>query len=136
MSSALQEFTSGELVKMVTEGWVPKVIIGFEDAIRYSFNTDGLIVPIKTRNEIERRFKILIKWFIILRRDLHWSVPRIIDECPRILRTELDGGTYEPDEYRDAWQGRGEAPEELEPDGDDMAGDVPDVPDAIEVEGI
>lgn len=121
MSNNLQEFADGELVKLVTEKWIGRVIEGFRAAILYSFQSDLLIQPVMTRSEIERRFTILINWFIVLRRDLHWSVPRILDELPTIIRKELDGEDYIPDEERSAWHGRGRAPDEMEPDGDDMS---------------
>jgi len=135
MSSAMQEFTGGELVKLVTEKWIARVIVGFQEAIAFSFETDGLIRPVQTRNEIERRFKILIKWFVALRRDLHWSVPHILDELPKILRIELDGGKYDPNEDRSAWLGKGKAPSELEVDGGDLSDPVPIV-EGIEAEGV
>lgn len=135
MSTTMQEFTGGELVKLVTSKWIGKVIVGFEDALHFSFQTDGLIKPGLTHNEIERRFKILVKWFVTLRRELHWSVPRILDELPMILRKELDGVKYEPDEERSAWRAQG-GPDELEPAGEDMADPVPEDVKGIEVEGL
>lgn len=138
MSSRLAEFTKGELVKMVTQKWVGRVIVGITDAIQYSFDTDEVLRPVNTRSEIERRFQICIRWFVTLRRDLHWSVPRILDAMKSIIRTELDSpGKWSPDERRESWSGPGngsvEVPIELEVDGDDVLGDNPDV-DGIEAE--
>lgn len=95
MSAALESF-HGELVKMVTDNWVGRVMIGFEAALKHSFATDELIRPVITRDEMERRFHICARWFVILRRDCGWSVPKILDELPLILRNELDGIRYEP----------------------------------------
>lgn len=125
MSAVLESF-HGELVKMVTENWTSRVMVGIEAALRDSFATDNLIRPVMTRDEIERRFGICVKWFVLLRRDCGWAVPRILDELPAILRTELDGGRYEPVDDRKSWlkQGEGEALEvdDAEPD---MADPVP-----------
>lgn len=133
MSRNLQEFTRGELLKLVTEKWVGKVVVAFTEAIEHSFATDYLIRPVQTREEIERRFRILIKWFVVLRREMHWTVPHILDELPIVLRKELDGGSYEPVE-RSAWLSRG-GPQELEPAGDDMSDPTPIV-NGIETEDL
>ena len=127
MSATLQSF-HGELVKMVTGKWISRVLVGFEAALKYSFETDGLIRPVMTRAEIERRFGICTRWFVTLRRDCKWSVPRILDELPTILRKELDGERYEPIEDRQSWV-KETAGESLEVDvtADDMAGPVADV---------
>lgn len=134
MSVALESF-HGELVKMVTGDWVGKVLVGFESALKYSFASDDLIRPVITRDEMERRFHICARWFVILRRDCKWSVPRILDELPTILRNELDGIRYEPviDGDRQSWvkETRGEALE-IESSDVDLSGPVPDALGAIE----
>jgi hypothetical protein len=134
MSATLQEFTRGELLKLVTQKWIGRVIIGFEVAIRSSFETDFLIRPVRTRAEIERRFRILIKWFVTLRREMGWTVPHILDELPKILRMELDGESYEPNEDRSAWLGAG-GPQELEPTGIDLSDPTPII-NGIETEDL
>lgn len=132
-SHNLSKFTSGELVKLATKDWHGRVAIAIADAIDQSFENDQVIRPVKTQVEIEHRFEICIRWFVQLRRELHWSIPRILDELPRILRLALDGIPYEPDEDRAAWHGES-SPEELEEDGEDMAGENPDITNAIEAE--
>ncbi len=132
MASTLAEFTNGELVKLVTEDWIGRVTAGITDSIAQSFETDIVLRPVNTRNEINRRFEICIKWFVTLRRELGWAVPHILDEMPKILRDELDCGGYEPDEKRKAWHGEGVEGVLVE-DGEDMAPETPDI-DAKEVE--
>lgn len=104
--SNLHEFTKGELAKLVTQDWVGKVTSGIQVAIAMSFETDQVLRPVQTENEIAHRFEICIRWFVILRRDLGWTVPKIIDKLPTILRTELDGGKFEPEDERSSWLGR------------------------------
>lgn len=129
----------GELMKMVTQKWLGKVTQGITDAISVSFATDDIKRPVRTNEEIRRRFFICINWFCILRKDMHWSVPRILDALPRALRTELDGGKWSPDDEREkTWVGKGDAetPIELQDEGDpDMAEDVPEVK-GHEAEGV
>jgi hypothetical protein len=103
--SSLESFTRGDLKELVEDKWIGKVTIGILDAIAASFQTDNVIRPVQTRDEISRRFKICIKWFNVLRRDLHWSVPRILDGLPEALRSELDGTPFQPTEDRQGWVG-------------------------------
>lgn len=82
---------------------------GIESTIWASFKVDaerrvkesGLILLTKravrpTEAQIKERFNICAKWFGIFRGDLKWSVQRAVDHLPDALRTELDGGQYEP----------------------------------------
>lgn len=131
--SRLEEFTRGELVKLVTEKWVGRVTIGITNTIGESFDTDRVLRPVKTRDEIEWRFRICIKWFVTLRRDLGWSVPRILDDLPKALRHELDGTPYSPDEKHVSWAGKGGPRlEDLEVEDEDLAPAVAEMKDAIE----
>jgi hypothetical protein len=127
---------AGELAKMVTEGWVPRVVKGIEDAIAKSFAEDRLIIgPVTTQHEIKRRFNFCIEGFKIMRRDLGWAVPRIVDALPGYLRAKLDGtGWNPPPEERQSWVKDG-AERAAVIDGPDMAPEVPDVA-GVEVEGI
>lgn len=118
--SALAEFSKGELVKLVTQNWVGRVTVGIADAIEHSFKSDEVLRPVQTRDEIERRFKICIRWFVTMRRELHMSVPRILDEIPKALRAELDGGKYSPEQDRTSWQGNGPAVR-MVTDGEDLS---------------
>lgn len=131
--SRLEEFTKGELVKLVTEKWIGKVTIGITNTIGESFDTDRVLRPVKTRNEVERRFRICIRWFVILRRDLGWSVPRILDDLPKALRHELDGTPYSPDEKHVSWTGEGGPRlEDLEVEDEDLAPAVKELKGSIE----
>lgn len=132
--SRLEEFTKGELVRLVTDKWVGRVTIGITETIEHSFETDQVLRPVRTRDEIERRFRICIQWFVLLRRELEWSVPRILDDLPKALRHELDGTPYSPDEKHVSWAGKG-GPRltDLEVEDVDLAPAVTELKDAIEV---
>jgi hypothetical protein len=58
-----------------------------------SFLADGSTM---TKREVKRRLQICATWVLTLRKDLHWSLPRIIDELPKALRCALDGLDYAP----------------------------------------
>lgn len=69
------------------------VLEGTTEVVGASFLVDGSLM---TRSEIKRRTEICAKWTLVLRRDLKWSIHRILDELPRALRCELDGISYTP----------------------------------------
>jgi hypothetical protein len=132
LSINLARFTKGELVKLATEEWHGRTVFAIIEAIDQSFENDQVIRPVRTQSEIERRFEICIRWFVELRRELHWSIPRILDALPMALRSALDGIPFNPDEERAAWHGA--IGPELEVDGEDLVGEVPNVVGAIEAE--
>lgn len=51
---------------------------------------------IQTNAEVRRRADICCKWFRILRAECRYSTSRAISQLSHALRTELDGGQYEP----------------------------------------
>lgn len=87
----------GAWLKMLTEGQAARVVRGFERAIAESFKTDNLLVLVQTSDEVRRRYRICERVFEELRADANWSLPRIMDELPRILRCELDGTPWNVD---------------------------------------
>lgn len=120
---------AGDLAKLATEGWIPRLVKGIEAAIRYSFQTDMLIRPVITQDETKRRFDFCMKGIRMMRRDLGYAVPRIIDELPRYLRACLDGGegTWTPaPEERQSWVKEGDE-RVLTFDGEDIAPPVPEI---------
>ena len=121
---------SGQLAKMVTEGWTGRVTDGIQAAISASFQTDQVIRSVMTRNAIRRRFRICTEGFCIMRRDLGWAVPRIIDELPVYLRSKLDGMDWTPDEGREAWLGSERVA--MEVDGGDEAPATPEILGGVE----
>jgi hypothetical protein len=127
MSAAMQSF-HGDLVRCVEPKWISSIVVGIETAINASFLTDEVLRPVRTRDEIERRFRICIRWFVTLRKELHWSVPRILDVMPAILRNELDGGHYQPDESHAGWVKRiADDGLRVDDDAPDMSGPVKEV---------
>lgn len=56
-----------------------------------------------TGREVRRRFTICERWFRALRSEHGWSVPRILDNLPRILRADLDGAPFDPTAERLIW---------------------------------
>lgn len=51
---------------------------------------------IQTQAEVERRTDILCDWFRTLRCECSYSTDRALAVLGTALRTELDGGTFEP----------------------------------------
>lgn len=103
----LASFSKGELARLATTEWLGTVTRSMTETIERSFAEDLVLRPVKTRNEVKRRFKICMMWFVRLRRDLNWSIPRILDALPRALRHELDGTPFDPEaeSKRIGWAG-------------------------------
>jgi hypothetical protein len=76
-----------------------RILLTFEGVIGKSFAVDGSRM---TGSEVRRRYLICEKWLRTLRHE-GWSITRILDLMPRALRTELDGGTFDPGEERRVW---------------------------------
>ena len=93
---------SGAWVKLVTEDQLAGVVQSFERAVKRSFATDLLLVSVHTRSEERRRVEMCARIFEQLRVDAGWSLQRIEDELPRLLRCELDGTSWTVDS-RNAW---------------------------------
>lgn len=130
----LEDFTQGELVKMVTQGWVGRVIAAITETIAASFESDQILRPVRTRDEIQRRFRICVEGFVLMRRELGWAVPRILDDLPVYLRHRLDGTPWDPDDERGAWLTKTvEEPLEADPSGEDYAGPLRNPGKGIEI---
>lgn len=71
-----------------------------EDARRQQKRLDQISI---TEAEKKRRSEIMAAWFRQLRGDLHMSIQQCLDELPRALRAELDGGSYTPPVERKLW---------------------------------
>lgn len=95
---------TGVLLSLVTEDRIADVVRGIEAAVLKSFQSDqapGRIVlvnggPRITRDEVRRRSALTLDIFKVLRGDMKWSVERIIDALPGLLRKKLDGVSWEP----------------------------------------
>lgn len=92
----------GELARLATTKWLGRVTAGIQAAISTSFAEDKVLRPVYTRDEIERRFRMCADIFVTLRKDLGWSIPRILDEMPRALRAKLDGIPWNPETDKSA----------------------------------
>jgi len=66
-----------------------------------SFMTNGMANP--TMDETRRRFRILMDNVMDLRGERKWGVQRICSALPDILKCELNGGKYKPDDLRTTW---------------------------------
>jgi hypothetical protein len=76
------------------------VTMRFVQVIEQSFAADGSRV---TGSETRRRFQICERWFRELRAEHGWSLPRILDNLPRILRAQLDGVPFDPTNEKQVW---------------------------------
>lgn len=77
-----------------------KAVRGIEHAVAKSFREDRSRV---TQDEIKRRGRICIGIVRALRKDLKWSIDRIVDELPIALRAKLDGIPWDPSNARTIW---------------------------------
>jgi len=86
-----------------------RVMQTFIKVLRESFQEDarrhgrGFVERIHTQHEEKRRAGIIGKWFRELRGGLGFSLARTLDELPKALRAELDGGSYTPPEASRLW---------------------------------
>lgn len=96
-----------QLLEPVT---LARVLDGFKTTVRNSFVTDWrravnpyATTPNPTRAETKRRVNICYRWFMVLRADMHYSVPHALDTLPIALRAELDGTKWEPPSVDRSW---------------------------------
>jgi hypothetical protein len=64
---------------------------------------------VATQAEGKRRAEIIARWFEVLRREFGFSLAQTLDELPRALRAELDGGSYQPPGRNMLWSLQGDA---------------------------
>jgi hypothetical protein len=107
---------AGHYVHLCSSEDLGKVTKAFEEAIALSFTTNPMREP--TATEVRRRFGLCDKIFTVLRADLKWSLPKIIDALPTYLKCELDGVPYDPEQIGSSWS----------PAAVDAAHDVPRTP--------
>jgi hypothetical protein len=92
---------------------IQQVLRAFVRIVAESFKTDrnrlqsdAIILSSVYRptvNEIKARTSMCYDLFMAMRHDLHWSTVRSLDALPQALRTELDGGKWEPKTDRQSW---------------------------------
>jgi len=86
-----------------------RTLNGFTNILAGSFREDErrqgkeFVRRIHTLAEEKRRAEIIGRWFRVMRAELGYSLSRTLDEIPRALRTELDGGKYTPPERDQLW---------------------------------
>ena len=74
---------------------------GIVRAVALSYAKEG---GRRTDAEDRDRARKCIDLIRIMRGDMHWSVPRIVDELPEALRTRVRGEHWEPSKTK-AWAG-------------------------------
>ena len=62
---------------------------------------------IQTQAEVKRRGMIMVRWFRRMRGDEGYSVQKALDLLPGAIRTELDGGVYNPPPKNRLWTPEG-----------------------------
>lgn len=96
----------GEATKhKVTQLFDPVSIVQLTKAITLaigrSYETHKMRNP--TAAETRRRFELIMKNVLELRGDRKWGVQRVCDSLGDILRAELSGQKYQPDDKRTVW---------------------------------
>lgn len=114
---------AGQYAQLCNTTDIGKVTKAFLGAIELSFVTNPMPSGEVPRTEISRRFRVCDKIFTMLRADLHWSVPKIIDLLPTYLKCELDGVPYNPETVGSSWS----------TDAVEMRHDVPHLPATVGV---
>jgi hypothetical protein len=88
-----------------------KAVLGIEAAVAASFASDlersSIVMPFGrgsiTQTEIKRRGELCIGMLRELRGDLGWSIDRINDHLPGMLRKRLDGEDWTPTDLSARW---------------------------------
>ena len=101
----------GVFANLVEGNQIPKLVAGISAAVSKSFDVDQqpghliLVTGVRrvTKEETDRRVKICVGIFKVLRGDLKWSLDRIVDHLPKYLRAELDGTSWEPSARAGLW---------------------------------
>ena len=112
--AALDHGQTRSLEKLLASDDVARVEAYFGAVVRMSFLQDArrrqsslISMPSGTvritRDEINRRIKMCIDWFFVLRGDMHYSIMKAMDILPLALRNELDGVEWEPPPASAGW---------------------------------
>ena len=92
---------SGLVDLMATPARAKETTLRFARIVLKSFIEDderrGRVVE-PTVAETKRRMAICLRWFRILREEIGWSTPRVLDTLQAPLRAELDGMPWAPNE--------------------------------------
>jgi hypothetical protein len=87
----------------------------FAEIVTKSFIDDSATMgemfarKILTVDETRRRSRILRNWYMVMRGDLGWGLVKTLDHLPDALRTELNGGRYEPPAHDRPWSPKEES---------------------------
>lgn len=76
-----------------------KLLLGIHAAVKSSYERDLRDArgnAITTEAEAKRRCNLCIDMAKQLRHDAGWSIPRIVDALPKMLRRKLDGQDFDP----------------------------------------
>jgi hypothetical protein len=94
--------TRGKVLAMFPPTSVGTLVIAMTEAIAVSFETYGAMRN-PTMEEKKRRFYLIMSNVLDLRGERKWGVQRICDAMADILKSELSGSKYVPDDKRTFW---------------------------------
>jgi hypothetical protein len=84
------------LLSLVEPHQIRRALLGLATVVEASFDQDGSRI---TQDEVKRRLYLAADLFCELRRDVKWSVERILNELPNALRSKLDGTPWSPNAH-------------------------------------
>jgi len=95
------EASSRKVLDMFPRESIIQLVRAITKTIGESYESHKMRNP--TEAETRRRFNLIMKNVIELRGDRKWGVQRICDTLGDILRSELNGEKYQPDDKRTVW---------------------------------
>src|SRR5438445_83435 len=95
------EASRKRMLDMFPPASMEQLVKAITRTIGKSYETHGMRNP--TNAETRRRFNMIMKYVVDLRGERKWGVQRICDSLGDILRAELNGERYRPDDDRTVW---------------------------------
>lgn len=92
--------TRAKVLSLFQKDAIGPLVQAMTNAIFDSFETASMRNP--TQAEKKRRFSMIMEHVLVLRAEHKWGVQRICDAMPDILKTELSGAKWKPDD-RQCW---------------------------------
>ncbi len=97
---AVQTNTQKKVMQLFPGNALGQLVNAITEAIYQSFLSPEGRMTNAPMDEKRRRFAICMDWAQVLRGDLKWGMQRICDNIPAILKTELSGNKWRPDDRR------------------------------------